>query len=184
VRRDQLGYVGGLGGDALPVDADDLVPDLELARAGVVLLDARDTGFVRADQREEQEQQHKRQHQVHGRPRRDHHDPLPDGLGVVGPVADLLGEVLVRVHPADLHVAARGDRADRVLGLPHLLAPDRRGEEERELLDPHAHPLGDAEVAQLVEDHEQREAHEGEHEAEERHAATPRATSRACASAA
>src|SRR4029078_13613014 len=101
----------------------------------------------------------------------------------VGASAGLLGELLVRVHPADLHVAARGNRADRVFGLPPLDPPDRRREEQREALHAHPHRLRRAEVAQLLEHHEQREADEGQDEAERGHAATPRAISRACASA-
>ncbi len=170
----------------LPVHRHEPVARLQHALGRIALLELANLARagLRADRREEHEQQDEGQGEVHRRPRRDHHDPLPDGLRVVGPVADLLGKILVRVHPGDLHVAARGDRADRVLGLAHLLAPEGGREEQRELLHAHANRLRGAVVAELVEDHEQRKADEGQEEAERVHAATPLATSRACASAA
>ena len=53
------------------------------------------------------------------RPREDHDDPLPRRLVVVGAPRRLGVEVaeLLGVHARDLHVAARRDRADRVLRL-------------------------------------------------------------------
>src|SRR5918999_593951 len=180
VRLDLPGQHGGLA--ALAVDRDDPVGRLELLGRRIAALDLAYPvrGPLASDRPEEDEQQHEGEDQVDRGPRRDHHDPLPDGLRVVGASPHLVGEVLVGVHPADLHVAPRGDRADAVLGLPHLLARQDRGEEEREALDPHADGLGRGEVPQLVEDDQEREADEGEQPA---HAATPRETARASASA-
>ena len=75
---------------------------------------------------------------------------------------DLRGNLLLRVHAGDLHVAAERDRFDPVLGLAALERPDRRPEEEEEALDPHPRRLGGDEVAGLVEDDQQAEADEDE----------------------
>ena len=85
----------------------------------------------------------------------DHHDPLPDRLVVVAAVSDLGRQLLVGVHPGDLHEAPRGDRADPVLGLAALHRDQLRREEEEEALDPHPARLGGGEVARLVEDDQQ-----------------------------
>ena len=126
--------------------------------------------------------------EVHGRPREDHHDPLPDRLVVVAARSDLRGEVLLGVHPGDLRVAAQGDGADAVLGLTALDLDDLGAEEERELLDAHAGRLGREEVPQLVQDHEGEDAGEGEGPAQgatpTRPAIASRASSRASESAA
>src|SRR3954452_25437949 len=139
---------------------------------------------VRADQPRVADQEDEPEHEVHRRPGEDHHDPLPHRLRVVGPVADLLGEVLGRVHAADLHVAAQRQGADRVLRLPHLLAYQQRREEQREALHAHADRLGGGEVPQLVEHDQEHEAERGEEPAHVRTPATSSpARSRASASA-
>ena len=59
-------------------------------------------------------------------------------------------------HAGDLHVAAEGQRADRVLGLATPDAKQRRRKEQREALYAHADRLGRGEVPQLVQ-HDQRD---------------------------
>ena len=120
------------------------------------------------------EQDHEGDHEVHERARGDHHDPLPHGLVAVGARGDLGIELLLRVHARDPHVAAERDRADPVLGLAALDAPELRREEEEEALDPHPDRLRGGEVARLVEDDQHGEAEEGEDPA---HAATRSAIS-------
>jgi len=65
--------------------------------------------------------------------------------------------LLLRVHPRDLHVAAGWDHADPVLRLADLPLQDHRPEEQREPLDPHADGLGRGKVARLVQDDQRRE---------------------------
>ena len=143
-----------------PVDGKQLIARLERGRRGVGLLDRADLGRPggRADEREEDDQQNEGDYQVDRGPREDDHYPLPHGLGVVGAGPNLVGQLLVGVHPADLHVAPCGDQADGVLGLPHTLRGDRGREEERELLDPHAHQLRNREMPQLVQYHQRGKA--------------------------
>ena len=102
-------------------------------------------------------EQHERDQHVDPRPRQDHDDAPPRRRHVVRAVGDAEVELLEfqRAHPRDLHVAARRDRADRVVGLAAFDPGEPGREEQREAL--HAHPDGlrDEEVAELVE-HDQR----------------------------
>jgi hypothetical protein len=179
---------GALVGDDQPVelvdasapavDRDHLIAALEGAGGGEALGHRGDrVAGVRPDQPPEEEEQDEAEREVHGRAGEDHDDSLPDGLGVVGAVANLLRELLGGVHAADLHVAAERDGADRILGLADLLAHEQRREEQREALHPHAHRLGGGEVPRLVE-------HDQHHEADERqepaHARAPSTSSCAC----
>ena len=75
----------------------------------------RGSGFLGAER--EHEQQEERDHDVDRRARADHHDPLPHRLVVVGARRDVRRQLLLRVHPGDLHEAAQRDHADAVLGL-------------------------------------------------------------------
>jgi hypothetical protein len=167
-----------VGPDA--VHAEQPVARLQHLRGREALLHLVHADLRLADGREVEEEQHQRDHEVHRRARGDHHDPLPDRLRVVGAVAHVLRQVVVRVHAGDLHVAPERDHAERVLGLAPGLAPDERREEEREALRAHADRLGRGEVPGLVEHDQQREADEGEDPA---HARTPAAASRAASSA-
>ena len=172
------------GAAPVAVHGDDHVTGVQDPRGREALAGLVDTHLTRADLPEEHEQEDRGEHEVDDRTGGDDHDPLPGRLRVVGPGAHLVREALVRVHPRDLHVAARRDRPDRVFGLADLLPREQRREEQREALHPHAHGLGGREVARLVQDHEDDEAEEGQEPA---HAATPwtspRAVSRASASA-
>ena len=109
-------------------------------------------------------EQQERDQDVHPGPREDHRDALPRRLRVVGAPRRLGLEPpdLFGVHAGDLHVAPRGDRADRVLGLPPAHAEKRRREEQREALHPHAHGLGDGEVPELVQHDQHDDAEEGQ----------------------
>ena len=104
-------------------------------------------------------------------PGEDHDDPLPRRLVVVRARRELGRELrtLVGRHPGDLHVAARGDRADPVLGLADLAPHQQRREEHREALDAHAQPLGRHEVAELVQQHEHHDAEDRPDPAHPRH---------------
>ena len=73
--------------------------------------------------------QHEGDDEVDHRPGEDHHDALPHRLAVVGPMGDLVRDLLVRVHPGDLHVAPERDRADAVGRLAP--APARRSSARR-----------------------------------------------------
>src|SRR5204862_8243372 len=64
------------------------------------------------------------------------------------------------MHAADLHVAARRDRGDPVLGLAPFDRDELRPEEEEEALHPHPGRLGGEEVPRLVQDYQRREAKE------------------------
>ena len=112
-------------------------------------------------------------------PGADHDDPLPHRLVVVGAGRDVRRQLLLRVHPGDLHEAAERDRADPVLGLADLLLHDERREEQAESLDAHAARLGGDEVAELVQDDQRGEARECEEPAQARTAS--RSTSDAAA---
>ena len=108
------------------VDRDQQVMRMQHALRREALRDvAHLVALVDADHADVDHEQDEPDQQVHRRPGHDHDDPLPDRLPVVGARADLVRQLLGRVHAGDLHVAAGGDRADRVLGLAHLLLPDR-----------------------------------------------------------
>jgi len=107
-------------------------------------------------------EKHERDQQVHRGPGENHDDPLPHRLAVVRSVDDLLGDLLVRVHPGDLHVAAERDRTDAVLGLAAAELDQHGPEEQREAFDAHADRLRGQEVAELVEDDQGGEAGERE----------------------
>src|SRR4051794_10737905 len=144
-------------------------------------------GLVRvADRPVEAEQHHERQHDVDRRAGADAHEPLPDGLAVVRARRRLRRDLLLRVHPRDLHEPAERQPADAVLRLPALEAQARAPEEQREALDAHADGLRGGEVAELVEDDERREAGEREqpaHRATASSATSSPAMRRASASA-
>ena len=124
----------------------------ERRHGGVEVAERRRAVEVAAEQH--RPEQHEGDHDVHAGSREDHDDPLPGRLAVVGAARRLGIEVLdlLRVHAGDLHVAARRDRADRVLGLAALDPEERRREEQREALDAHADGLRDREVPELVQD--------------------------------
>src|SRR6266540_1000661 len=173
--------------EAPAVDCQDPVAWLEMRgcrRSG------RDRAHGRVDvpkAQGEHEEDRERQQDVHGRPRRDDYDPLPDGLVVVRAWRDVRWKLLVRVHPGDLHEAAEGQGADSVLRLATPDAHELRRKEEEEALDPHAGCLGGDEVAELVDDDQYREAGDGErptHRVAPTLPASSRARSRASASAA
>ena len=119
---------------------------------------------------------------VHRRPGGDDDDALPHRLACSRRGARRSGGISsAGFIPRDLHVAAERDRPDGVLGLAALDLADQRREEQREALDAHPDRLGGGEVAELVEDDQQREADEGE---EPRLTRAPRSARRPAARAA
>ena len=98
-----------------------------------------------------------------GQPQEDVHDhaggddrhPRPDRLVGVGPGIRRLGLLVLGPLAEHLDEAPQRDRRQDVFRLAPAEAEDRRPEADRELLDLHVVPLGQQEVAQLVdEDHE------------------------------
>ena len=146
---------------ALAVDRDHPVAGLEhAARPGSPERLPRRSGSASPALRRDDEEDREGEDDVDRRAGADHDDPLPDRLFVVAAVLFPRRQLVVGVHAADLHVAARGDRGDPVLGLAPFDRPDLRPEEEEEPLDPHPGRLGGEEVPRLVEDDQQREAEE------------------------
>jgi hypothetical protein len=187
-----------VGGDPLcdrrliavhPVDADDSVARLQIARRRLhqaLRVDPLRRDRLAVDHQQAPEDQ-EREHDVDGRARADHDDPLPHRLSVVGAHRDVVGELLPRVHAGDSHVAPERYRADAVLRLAASERHERSAEEQHEALDAHPNSLRRSEVARLVQDDQRREADEREdpaHRAAARCSTSSPATTRASRSAA
>jgi hypothetical protein len=170
VRRELLAQDARLA--APPVDRHDAVADPQDLRGRRARLDALDDRrrLEDAADQEQRREDEEGEDEVDRRARADDHEALPHRLAVVRAGLHLLGQLLARVHPADLHEAAGGDPADAVLGLAAADLHERPAEEEHEALDAHADRLGRREVAGLVQDDQHREAREGQHPA---HASAP-----------
>src|SRR5438128_2343368 len=75
--------------------------------------------------------------------------------------AAALEGVLLAEH---LHGAAHRNRREAVLGLPAAPAEQDGPEADREALDPHPHPAGDEEVAELVDQDEEADDDDERHD--------------------
>ena len=165
------------GGDGLPADAQHLVAGAQAGLVGAGALDhvadgprrlvdrraaeplGERTAAGHAEDREGDDEEDEGLQEVHDRAGRHDQEAPRVRLLPVGAVLVLRRHVGLEVaHPEDAHVGAERDALDAVLGLAPLERPDLGPEEEEELGDLHARPLGREVVAELVqEDHD----HEG-----------------------
>ena len=183
---DVLGQLGR-SLEALAIGGDDDVSLLQLPLGGASVLDADDGERAVAD-RDRQAQrpceQHCGQHEVHHHAGEQDGDPDPDRPPVEGAghgVLDLgTGEALL-AQPSNLDVAILAEHLhepaewDPVQAVARPVPGDRGdswGKTDPELLDRDAGPLGDDEVAELVDEHQDDEdAEEGGDGAEDLHQA-------------
>ncbi len=152
--------------DAFTVHGPDMVTELQPGLFGYRALDNEtDHGrmLVVGRNRRALIQDHghhgQRQHHVHHRSHDQHLEPLPLGLGqelVIGPGASIFG-VLAR----HLDVAAKGDRADAILGVAAFELQDLGAESQGERQHAHADAAGHHEVPELVHEDEHAQ-HENE----------------------
>ena len=154
---DGVGHGVGVG-EVLAVDRHDGVADPQAGqgrrrRPPRPVLEGGHVVVVRRlpEGEDQDEGQHERDEEMHGRAGGRHDDPLVEGLLAVGPGLVLLRDLLGGGEPDDPHVPAGGDGLDAVFGLAPPDRPQPGAEADEVLRDLHAGPLGRDEVPELVQ---------------------------------